>query len=436
MNVLRHFFRKSPDTVSATALLDRGLVRFREGKQKIAIADFGKAIRYDPNNAYAWYVRGIAYVTLGEYSKGEADRDVAVRLNPDGAANYHYEFANAYSEVGEYDKAIAEFDRAIFLNPDLSEAYHNRGVTNTRRRELDHAIADFDKALELSPHDCEIYAGRGSAYSAKGEYGNAIADFTRALQIDTDYHAAYTLRADAHQRRGDVAFAVEDLTRAINLAPEIVENYTDRAQLHTDTGLVDEAIADLDKAIELNPKNPVALLMRGDSHARQWEEAFESNLSVYDLQRRMSGQHEADSMWHIFHILTYDRAIEDYQNASRIYPNNKELIHFTNIVVEATQAIKNNPREGHAYHSRASAYRVFRQGTLDLAIANYTQSIDIAWRWISRNSATIMDGQHQYPYLASSYQSRGKSFAELGEWDKARVDFDMANRLAGIAIPV
>ena len=373
---------------------------------------------------------------MGEHVLAKADLEQALRLDPENAPTYCYEQGNVYSELSDHDRAIAEFDEAIRLNPEFAEAYHNRGITNTRGFRLDEAIADFDRAIQLSPSDPEVFAGRASAYAAKGEHCKTISDYTHAIGLDPNYAIAYRLWAHSYECEGKFDLAIADLTQVIRLAPADSENYVARGQLYSIKNQHAEAVADCDQAVALNPRDASALMMRGDSHARQWEDGIELYLMGYDLQRNVVGQESAIRVWSALHVLTYDSAIEDYRRCSSIHPKNKDIKTFVEIIVKSTQAIKTDPKDGFAYYARGGAYRFFRHGTLDLAIANYTQAIDIAWHWASRNHSTIFNEvvQDQYPYLADSYQSRGKAHAALDEWGLAKDDFNMANRLAGISV--
>ena len=53
-----------------------------------AIADYSEAVRIDPNNAKAYYDRGLAYRSNGKRDKAIADFSEAIRLDPNNAAAY------------------------------------------------------------------------------------------------------------------------------------------------------------------------------------------------------------------------------------------------------------------------------------------------------------------------------------------------------------
>lgn len=56
----------------------------------------------------------------------------------------------AYGTIGQYDKAISDYTQAIALQP-TGAAYALRGYTYERKGARDQAIADYRTALRLSP---------------------------------------------------------------------------------------------------------------------------------------------------------------------------------------------------------------------------------------------------------------------------------------------
>ena len=57
-----------------------GVVNLRKGYLDYAVNDFSQAIQLSPNNANAYYARGIAYTAKGESQYAIADFKKAVEL--------------------------------------------------------------------------------------------------------------------------------------------------------------------------------------------------------------------------------------------------------------------------------------------------------------------------------------------------------------------
>jgi tetratricopeptide (TPR) repeat protein len=79
-----------------------------------AIKAYDKAIRLDPNDAAAWYNKGLAL-----------------------------------SDQGKYDEALKAYDEAIRLNPDFAKAWYAKGAALEAQSNTAAANAALAKAKEL-----------------------------------------------------------------------------------------------------------------------------------------------------------------------------------------------------------------------------------------------------------------------------------------------
>ena len=171
-----------------------------------AIEDFDAVIRLEPNWVKAYYIRGIIYgVRLGEYERAIENFDEVIRLNPRDANAYLWR-GKAYDALGEYERAIEDFDLVIYLLPEhkghplapfpnyeLVPAYNNRGFALYNLGEYERAIDDFDEVIRINPRDAIAYLSRGKAYDALGEHQRAIQDYKSQAAIDEDRNEALRL---------------------------------------------------------------------------------------------------------------------------------------------------------------------------------------------------------------------------------------------------
>jgi len=80
------------DGMRADYLDSRGLVHFRQGDFKAAIADYDSALKLKPDLAWTLYMRGLAKDALGPATAGKADLTAAIGMQADvaeRAAAYH-----------------------------------------------------------------------------------------------------------------------------------------------------------------------------------------------------------------------------------------------------------------------------------------------------------------------------------------------------------
>src|SRR5208283_4575898 len=185
---------------------------------------FDHTLKVTDNNDVAYYNRGDAYHSLGNYKQAIADYDRAIEINPKSTEAY-YNRGNVYYSLGNYKQAIADYDRAIEINPGYTEAYINRGKANANLGYYKQAIVDFDRVIEVNPKPVLAYLNRGNAYAALGNQKQSIADYDRAIEINPKYAEAYNNRAASYERVGNKGQVLENLKAAAALGYEPAQNY-------------------------------------------------------------------------------------------------------------------------------------------------------------------------------------------------------------------
>ncbi len=181
-----------PATRLATAFVNRGSAwekadRATQDYDK-AIKLMDQAIQLDPNNANAFYDRGVAYAELAEdgvmgIDRAIADYDQAIQLDPNNASAF-YRRGAAYADKNQNDRAIQDYDQAVKLDPTFADAFNSRGMTYARKGQYDRAIQDYDQAVKLDPRHYGAFYNRVIAYAAKGQYDRAIQDYDQAISLD------------------------------------------------------------------------------------------------------------------------------------------------------------------------------------------------------------------------------------------------------------
>ena len=88
--------------------------------------------------AWAYNNRSFAYIMRGDFDRGIADADEAIRLDPNDAAAFNNR-GNGYRMKEEYDRAITDYTQAIRTDPTYAFAFKNRGSVYQRQGDLDRA---------------------------------------------------------------------------------------------------------------------------------------------------------------------------------------------------------------------------------------------------------------------------------------------------------
>jgi tetratricopeptide (TPR) repeat protein len=281
-----------------------------------------RAIKANPRDSWAWYMRGAGWWQKGEPDNAIKDFNEAVRLEPGESAIYNAR-GNAWKDKTEYDKAIADYAESIRLNPDNPLAYHNRGMAWHAKGELDKAVADLTESIRLDPKYTAAYFNRAVRWGEKGEYDKAIADYTEAIRLDPNFAPAFYNRGIRWADRGEYDKAIADYTEAVRADPKFVGAYHNRGNAWYYKEEFDRAIADYDKALAVDPKYASALSNRGA--ARRDKGEYEKALADFDraidldpnLRTAYSGRAH---LWEL--KKEYEKALADHDKALELDPKN------------------------------------------------------------------------------------------------------------------
>lgn len=253
-------------------------------KEPHAISNLTAAIEMDPTNADAYYNRGIAYRSTGDYVTATADLSEAIRLGRKTAETYVAR-GTAYREAREYGRAIDDFTEAIRIDPKDGDAYQARGITHVRLKESEAAIADFSEAIHLGVKTADCYTNRGEAYARQRAWAAAIADYAEAVRIDPQSgHANNDLAwisatcPDPSIRNGKNA--LEHAQAACDVTQWKDANYLDTlAAAYAECGNFDEAVRWEGKCLEWNVQHPTDAV-----------EGFRERLTLYEQRQPYRGE--------------------------------------------------------------------------------------------------------------------------------------------------
>lgn len=395
---------------------NRGRIRYDSGQNAEALAEWTKAIEFNPQSAEAHYNRGTAYTRLNQPAAAISDWTRAIELNPEYAQAYCNR-GGAYNRSSKFSEALADCTKAIELRPELAPAYCSRGLAYCSLGQFPAAIADCDKAIELNPRYAEAYYNRGTAYGKSGQLPQAITDFTKAIELNPNYAEAYYNRGAAYHKSGQLPQAIADLTRVIEFNPKAAIVYCSRGQVYAASGAVVEARNDLLKGVELNPDLK--------PQVRKISDQFKLDLPLDDSST-------ADGM--------YTRAIELNPNDAQAYCNRANTYNsqgrYTLAISDCTKAIELNPKHAQAYCSRGIAHH--NMGNHTQAVADYTKAIELNPQFVeayyNRGAAYSKAGQlpqaipdytkavELNPKFAEAYYNRGVAHGTLGNREDARRD--------------
>ena len=110
----------------------------------LALTVLSVAIDQEPDNAKAYYTRGLINFLTSRFYPATVDADAAIRLNPDYFEAYGLR-GTIFLNLSRWEEAVVDFQTAYNLNPDYIDALYGMAQGQS-------ASGDFEgakKSLEL-----------------------------------------------------------------------------------------------------------------------------------------------------------------------------------------------------------------------------------------------------------------------------------------------
>ncbi len=240
-----------------------------------------------------YYQRALAKMYLKDFLGAAADYGEAVKLDPE-FETAHFGRADAFLKAGDPSKARASFDQAVKELPDDPLVFNNRGTFNLQQGRVDAAIADYSQALELNPNFAMAALNRGFARTQKLEWFEAENDYLLSLEAQPKQALALRLLGTARTAQGKLAPASEAFTQAIAVAPEDPDNYAGRGFGRFFANDYVGATADFTKAGQLRPAAALYALWKYTAQIK----TNQAEAAKTELETFLASQ-PASPNWHV-----------------------------------------------------------------------------------------------------------------------------------------
>ncbi len=245
----------------ATGMVRRGNVLEHQHSYADAMAQYNRALQFDPANVHAYVGRAYAHVSLGEWDAALADADRAIALDPQSGAA-HGARGWVHESKGDWDGAHADYDKAIECQPNGAVFYAHRGWVRFHQHEPDGAMRDLDQALKLAPHLALGYHERAWLKMENDDLPGALEDEDAAVEFAPRNAACYLRRADFRLQADDTDGALADAKEALTLEPRSAEGlYWEAVALRRNGDPAGSVLA-LDQILQINPAFPGVLFER------------------------------------------------------------------------------------------------------------------------------------------------------------------------------
>jgi tetratricopeptide (TPR) repeat protein len=178
----------------------------------------GQALDNDRINPVAHFIRGYAYLELG-------DTALAVK-NFQAAADLDQDYYEAFVQLGilysivKDPVAVGYLQTATRIDPNRTEGWYLLGMAYQEQENVQKALETYDKLLAIAPQYKEAFYNIGYIHLVyTTDYVSAVDYFTRAIAIDPKYTDAIFNRGYSHELAGDLANARKDYQRALEVTP-------------------------------------------------------------------------------------------------------------------------------------------------------------------------------------------------------------------------
>jgi len=256
--------RKSrPDPSSeARAYVKVGFEAFEKGDQASARAAFDAALRMDPKNADAHFLRARLDLSAGDFAAALEGFEGALAIDPE-APLFHFSRAEALWRLGRLEAASGGFEDGLARQADDANWWHLLGRIRLEMGRLPDAISVYRRAVAVLPSEPALHWTLGALLSRQGDAGQAAPALVAAWANTTsrDRDAFDFARFLVRQNDPEEVMALSRL---------ILARDADHAGagamlglLLFKTGCVDEALVVLERAVGSQSASAIALTHLG-----------------------------------------------------------------------------------------------------------------------------------------------------------------------------
>jgi len=162
--------------------------------------------------------------------------------------------ANVLINKNDFNGAISNLSAAIRLNPKDPTPYEFRACCYFEIGDVNDSVTDLTKAIQLHP-SFTAYLNRGNDYYFMRDYAKAMADLDQSINLCSTNDIAYKTRAAIHGHWDEYELAIKDWSQGLKLNPKDPSALVFRGQAYVNVGRFDDALNDYHDAVRMDPSN-------------------------------------------------------------------------------------------------------------------------------------------------------------------------------------
>jgi serine/threonine protein kinase/tetratricopeptide (TPR) repeat protein len=237
-----------------------------QGRFQEALPLLVQATDQDPQDYWAWFLRGVCHDHLSQPTEAIACNSTCIALAPES----HWAYLNrglTRLRQQRFQQAAADLDRVLELRPDLVEAYKNRALAREGLKQYAEAIDDLTRALELGDSPTHVYFLRAAVRDHAGDTKGAKKDREEGMRREPADEMDWLARGYARMNIEPRA-ALEDFDQALKINSRSLAALQNKAHILSKLGRNEEAVKSLDKLVDVYPDFVLARAGRGVLLAR------------------------------------------------------------------------------------------------------------------------------------------------------------------------
>lgn len=296
------------------------------------------------------FLFSLYFIFLLSIAKAEAsDLSTAKALS-------HYIQAGIYERLNQLDRAAREYKLALKADKSSPQIHLRLAVALLKQNQLPEAADELSRAIEYFETQApssdqeasfiEAHTLLALVYSLQGKKDSAIAEYETALRgalaNDPQNIRVHKSLAQLYLRENKFSDAEKTYRLILNLAPSDFEAHFFLGTMYEQQGKRYEAIQELKSALKFNPGYPEALNSLGYLYA---EESINLEEAEAMVQKALTYQSDngayIDSLgWIYFKQGRYEEAIQELQEAVRIFPDPVIYEHLGDVYYKQDNLIK------------------------------------------------------------------------------------------------
>lgn len=151
-------------------------------KQKKAIKAYEKGLLIAPQNAEAWYNKGLAFAKLGKVREAFISSEKAIQIDGRNAAAW-FLCGVTLIDLQRYDESLIHLEQALEIDPQNARVWLKKGFVLLRVERYQEAIEAFEKTLQIDPKNSEAWSYKVAIFIKLGKVEEAFESSKKLAEV-------------------------------------------------------------------------------------------------------------------------------------------------------------------------------------------------------------------------------------------------------------